>query len=376
MPPIIERPEEQNKSNQVEDFVESEEQPKQYKKSYRQEKLERTPQHLQEVTEKTIPDVPMAEVFADVAEMNLDDRPTVAVIQEGSKSQRRRRSVSLGLSELILPPFTKGKIAKYRAVYRDQIDPATNLRPDLTDVLLPGTYQFYDKFEADPLRRSKLMKNLGREEVFYNNVTRTEEKRHDIREIELLNGMLDVNIEKDYRLYVFMELHPLNASNKHRDFNNTAVFERIDLKTEFTTAYKSAEADLARDAEDAVIHKITSADRIIGMAVGFDIPVHGRVPSDIKHDLRLKAREDPKKFFSMSNSIKPAIKLNIHDGLGKGIIQFNVDRNRFEFTETGKVMHTVPIGEDGVEDFTKTILRDKDARAMYDEMMDMLNYWV
>ena len=375
MPPIIERPEEQNKSKQVEDFVDSEE-PKQYKKSYRQEKLERTPQHLQEVKDKELDEVPMAEVYSDVAEMDPDKRPTVEVVREDGKSQRRRRSVSLGLSELILPPFTKGKIAKYRAIYRDQIDPATNLRPELTDVLLPATYQFYDKFEADPLHRSKLMRNLGREEVFYNNVTEKEERKHTLVEVELTNGILDVNIEKDYRLYVFMELHPLNISNKHRDFNNAPVFERIGLKTEFTTAYKSAEADLARDAEDAVIHEITSADRIIGMAVGFGIPVHDRVPSDIKHDLRLKAREDPKKFFSMSNNIAPAIKLNIHDGLGKGIIQFNVDRNRFEFTETGKVMHTVPIGEDGVEDFTKTILRDKDARAMYDEMMDMLNYWV
>lgn len=368
---IIERP---KPDNEGEDFTGDA--PKEYKKSYQKQKLERVPQHKQPVEESDIDEVPMASAVSEIDRIPMNSRPTVKVVREDGSSPRRRRAVSLGLSDLILPPFTKAKVAKYRMINRGRIDPSTKMEAVDGGATFPGTYTFHDKFEPDPVRRNKLMKNLGREEVVFNNDTQKEERRYTINWVEFPNGVKEVNIEKDYREYVFMELHPLNASNKHRDPSNMAEFERVDLKTDISPAFQSAMMDLARDAEDAVMKDIKDQHLIIGYAVQFNLSVDGRQPGEIKHDLRIAARNDPRKFFSFFKDIGPAIKLNIHDGLGKGIITYEASKNRFEFTETGQVLHTVPIGTDPINDFVDAIKKEEDKMALYDEMLEMLNYWV
>lgn len=370
---IIERP----KPEGEEDFTgEGNQQPRQYKKSYRQQKLERTPQHRQEVEEKELDEVPMASAVADVDRIPLDQRPTAKVVREDGSTPRRRRAVSLGLSDLIIPPFTKAKIAQYRMISDGRIDPSTGKPPIPQDSILPGTYVLYDKFEADPLRRNKLMKNLGREEIVFNNETQKEERKYNINEIEFLMGMKNVNIEKDYREYVFMELHPLNKSNRHRDPSNAALFERVDISYNDNPAFKAAMLDLANDAETAVIKEVTDQHLIIGYAVQMGVAVDGKQPGEVKNDLRVAARNDPKKFFSCFKDLGPAIKMNIHDGLGKGIISYEAAKHRFEFTETGQVIHVVLMGEDPVNDFAAAIQKQPELMDMYQEMVDMLNYWV
>lgn len=366
---IIERPREQEEESFTDD------KPAEQRKSYRAQKLERTPQHKQPVKEREIEDEPMATAVSDYEKIKLEDRPTAKVVREDGSTPRRRRAVSLGLSDLILPPFTKGVIARYRLINRGRIDPSTKEEPVANDAFFPGTYVLFDKFEADPLRRQKLMKNLGREDIVLNQETQKEERRYTIDPIEFINGVLDVNIEKNYRLYVFMELHPMNKSNKFRDNSNTVEFERIDIKMNVSQDYITAMADLALDAEQAVIKEITSTELIIGYAVNFSIDVYDRKPGEIKHDLRVAVRKDPKKFFSMAKNMAPAIKLNIHDGLGKGIISYEPSKHRFEFTETGEIMHVVPVGEEPVKDFTSAILNDPEKMEVYEEMMNMLNYW-
>jgi hypothetical protein len=368
---IIERP---KPENEEENFTGDS--PKEYKKSYRKEKLERVPQHKQPIEERDIDDAPMASAVADIDRIPMDERPTVKVVREDGSNQRRRRAVGLGLSDLILPPFTKATVARYRMINRGRIDPSTGKEPVANDALFPGTYTFYDKFESDPVRRNKLMKNLGREEVIFNNETQKEERRYTINDIEFVNGVKEVNVEKNYREYVFMELHPLNGSNKYRTTDSAPEFERVDLKTNISPALQAALLDLAMDAEIAVRDEIKDQQLIIGYAVQFGITVDGRQPGEIKQDLRIAARNDPRKFFASFKDIGPAIKLNIHDGLGKGIITYEASKKRFEFTETGQVIHMVPLGADPIEDFVQAIKNEEDKMAMYEEMMEMLNYWV
>lgn len=368
---IIERPKPEKEG---EDFTGDA--PKEYKKSYQKQKLERVPQHKQEVEDKDLDEVPMASAVSEIDGIPLNSRPTVKVVREDGTSPRRRRAVSLGLSDLILPPFTKATVARYRMINKGRIDPSTKMEPVESGATFPGTYTFHDKFEPDPVRRNKLMKNLGREEVVFNNETQREERKYTINWIEFNNGIKEVNIEKDYREYVFMELHPLNASNKYRDIGNMAEFERVDIKTNISPAFQTAMMDLAMDAEMAVVKEIKDQHLIIGYAVQFGLPIDGRQPGEIKQDLRIAARNDPRRFFSFFKDIGPAIKLNIHDGLGKGIITYDTSKNRFEFTETGEVLHTVPIGTDPVNDFVDAIKNEEEKMALYDEMLEMLNYWV
>lgn len=329
-----------------------------------------------EVKEKEEVDyVPMATPVADVDRIDFKNRPTVKVYEKDGYSPRKRRAVSLGLSEKILPPFTKGVIARYSMLQVDGlIDPATGMTPDPQDAEFEGTYTLYDRFEPDPLRRAKLMKNLGREELIVDAEGR-EKRVHTINKIQFIAGIKTVNIETNYREYVFMELHPLNASNRFRPSGISTHFRRIDLENNKTEQFKEAKRDLSIDAEMYVMKQVVKQELIIGYATAFGIPTYDRRPSDIKFDLRKAAFNEPIKFFSMAKDAGQGIKMNIHDGLSNGLIEYQVDQHRYVFCENNETFHVVGIQEDPIESITKAIQKEPKKMEMYDDLVNMLNYW-
>jgi hypothetical protein len=322
-----------------------------------------------------IPNVPMATPVADVERIDIRNRPTVKVYDKDGYSPRKRRAVSLGLSELILPPFTKGIIARYSMIqHEDLVDPATGQAPDPQDAEFGGTYTLVDKFEADPLRRAKLMKNLGREELVVD-AEGKEKRQHTINPIQFIAGIKTVNVETNYREYVFMELHPLNGSNRHRPNDVPSQFRRIDLKNNKTEAFKEAQRDLAIDAELYVVKSVTKAELIIGYATAFGLPTYDRKITDIKMDLRKAAFGNPIKFFSMAKDAGQGIKMNIHDGLSNGLIEYQSDKHRYIFCENNEVFHVVGIQEDPIESIVRAIQKEEEKMVMYEDLVSMLNYW-
>ncbi len=155
-------------------------------------------------------------------------KPGLTVVGHDNETERKKRPNSFGLSDLVMPPYTKGRVAIYKICAIEEINPATGLKVDPMDVMVPGRYTFYDKFERDPARRKKVLQNIVGEERY--NEDGKEKIRDVVDDILFTKGYLHVPVESEYTLYLFMELHSNNKHNRHRLKNYPVLFERIDIQ--------------------------------------------------------------------------------------------------------------------------------------------------
>lgn len=318
-------------------------------------------------------------------------QPQIRVIEYDGKEARKKRSVDLNISEMLLPPLTKKSTATYKLVHgtwnpliaerlqmdNKRIDPSTGQEVPPQNLSLPGSYVFRDHGEKDPTRKMKTMFNYGRENILENKEGDKYLKR-ELKDIEFQFDFFNVDCENNYLEYVFMELHPFNASNKWR-VNKTVqpLFMRTDIHSNKSTAHKVMEADLAFEAERMVV-EMTKRDQIIAMASSIpDIVVSGRLDYDnIKFSLRQWAKAHARDFFALTGDTTPAIKLNVLDAQGLGLLDFNPDKREYSDAETGEVFHVVMVHDDPLESFVKFLKKPTDeSQAAYSRIKNMLDYW-
>lgn len=300
-----------------------------------------------------------------------DDRKKVPVYIDG-REQRRKRAVDIGLSEKILPPWTKGVTAVYRLLSSTRIDPATKKPPEDKDVSLPGSYMLFDKWESDPLKKKKLMRNLGRPKI-ENDKEGNQKVVDQIENIDFSAGTKRVDVSRDYRLYIFMELHPLNMSNPNRDQNNPGLFERVDVKNLKSPASAAAELDLAFEAEGEVM-KMKNQQELIGFAVSAGVFSPGMSAGEAKNELRAFARRDPRKFFRLIGDTTVAIKLNVLTAMTFGILDYKQDQRSFFFVETEEKIFTHLVNEEAYDAIT-VFLGKPENKGINDELIRLVDYW-
>lgn len=306
-------------------------------------------------------------------------KPGAKMIDQFGNLEKRRRKVDFfGVSDICLPPVTRKTIATYRMLGMDQIDRSTNQPVEPVDVLLPGSYVFYDRGEQDLTNKSKFIKNLSRPEIKKDTLTGKQIIDDDlIQEIMFIRGVLRVDTDKQPNLYFFIELHPLNKSNPNRNFDVNPMFERIDLNQTRSMAFKLAEQDLAFEAEDAVRKMEKSAD-VIGYATSGGVPTmengKPRAITAIKSDLRVRARNNPKWFFSLGNNLKAGVRLNVLDALHWGLIENDVSRKVFHNPVSGGSIHTWLVGEDPVESLVNFYVTEE-GQEQYNALVNMVEYW-
>lgn len=292
--------------------------------------------------------------------------------------ERKKRAIDMGLSDLILPPITRKTIAKYRVIGGDQINPATGQLADVQPIYLEGSYMLYDKGEGDLSKRQKLMQNkTGKKERIRDRKTGLESIEDIIEPVEFINGVITVSVEAQYPLYVWLELHPLNKSNKHRENGIVPAFERIDIQTNKSTAFMLAEEELQEEAL-LEIRKMTKVDDINAYAASAGIPTtEGNKQRDmalIKSDLRGWAYKNPRSFFALSKNARHAIKMTVLEADSFGIIEYDVDKRKWWVPYTMEPVHHVLAGNDPVMDFVDHLAKP-DNVAMYDAIRNMLDYW-
>ena len=59
---------------------------------------------------------------------------------EGREMKKKESRNPWGLSEMVLPPYIKGRIAVYAIVKNKEVNPATNLPAHDVPVMMPGRY--------------------------------------------------------------------------------------------------------------------------------------------------------------------------------------------------------------------------------------------
>lgn len=296
--------------------------------------------------------------------------PGITVIDEDGNKQRKKRPNSFGLSDEVLPPYTKKSIAIYQAIGVDAIDPLTGDKVLPTDIIIPGKYRFYDKFEKDPNNKNKIIKNITGTETTI--VGGKEVLTERVEDIIMNNGVLAVPVESQYPLYVLMERHVLNGSNRFRPRDITPIFIRLDVMFK-SPATINAEMDLAFDAEQEV--RKLSKDNTIAYAAsaGINTSSHRDV-TEIKIELRKFARQHPLAYYKLFKNTRAAVKVNVLEALNLGLVEYIPDKKSYMFTTNEDRFFTHSVGEEPLDALCAFLAKDS-SEQKYDYLNDQLNFW-
>lgn len=300
----------------------------------------------------------------------------VRVNREDGKYKKSIPLQVQGLSSQMLPPITRRGIARYEVIGTDSIDPLTKQIIDtIPPLIIPGGYVIYDPFEKNVMGRDKYLKNVTRNErVIRDGKSVVEEL---VEDIVFNDGILSVAIEKEYLLYVLLELHPLNESYKWRPQGVAAAFRRTDIGKRKKWEETAAGMDLAFEAEKSIVDMRKSED-IISYAHAAGIQTMGRMlesgDNSVKTDLRRFARQNPIAFFKLNKNEYMAIKITTMNAFDMGLIDYRVDKRMWIFTTDDSLLGQHLPGEEPMDAIVK-LLQKEEYRPQYEKMEEMLNFW-
>jgi hypothetical protein len=293
-------------------------------------------------------------------ELEIKDAvPPLKIEKPRFRRKKRAYSETFGVSVKMMPKRTSKPLAIYRLLEMGEIDPLTNQEVIAPPTILPSTYTLFDKFEENPNRRHKVMKRTTGIRHILNPKTNTLEAHEDIDDVEFSGGYLTVNVATQFNLYVFMELHPANDSNRFRlDYPNVgpAVFKRID------TDYKSnnervVESDLAIDAV-LMIRKM-SFDQIKEHSVAMGLPTTNRTADDIRWNLRNHAQNNPRKFFAKHPDREAKGRVLVLDALSMGLLEYDGTNRKFRLVDEEEPFFQVAINADPEKDLISFLLSEE-----------------
>ena len=314
----------------------------------------------------------MTKPILDLEETN--EVESKQVVYQGDRKLKGRRDITHILSEKLLPPITKRKVAVYQIIMPTYKDPLLSGNPDGDeavpyDVVIPGTYMIYDPFERDIMKRDKLMRNVTRPGIEIRDGKQVTVEV--VEDIIMYKGLLEVNQDTQYPLYVLMELHPLNRTNRHRDKSKIPVFERIDMKFRSVASLDAVE-DLAEDASRTV--KEMKIDDVIGYAATLNISTHGVKPDEVRYALRMEAKRDPIAFFKLNPNSEQMVKINFLDALDLGFVEYVMEKKGYRYTTDDRAFFNHAVGEEPVGACVKYLASPK-GQENYEKIRDYLGYW-
>lgn len=290
------------------------------------------------------------------------------------KRRSKERMVTHILSQEMLPPVTKRKVAIYQVINAYQKDPLLIGNPtgnDIMpfDVIIPGTYMLYDPFEMDLTQRQKMMRNVTRPGIEIKDGKQVQTEV--VEDIILHKGFLEVNQETEYPLYILMELHPLNGSNKRRNKAVQPVFQRVDMKFRSVASLDALE-DLAEDASRVI--KDLKIDKVIGFAASLNLATANVRPDEVRYSLRMFAKKNPVEFFKLSPNSTQMVRINFLDAIELGFVEYVLDRKGYRFSNQDKCFWTHGVQEEPVESTIK-YLASEDGQEDYELITNYLGFW-
>lgn len=301
-------------------------------------------------------------------------KPGIAEFEADGTERKRKRPHEnpWGLSAMVMPPLTKNRTAIYKMTGMDEINPATGLTVHPVPSMIPGRYTFFDRFEMNPTKRDKAVTNITGTERY---VEDGQSKVRDVvDDIIFDRGFLHVNVERDYNLYVFMELHPMNISNRFRPNNAIAAFERIDIQWK-SSASQAATMDLALNA--AIEVRNMKFDELIAFAAA--VPeistASSRPQHEIRNELTRWAQNNPIAYYKLNKNVKAAIQINMLDAINFGIVIYKPEKKGYMFAETDEMICVHTASQDPMEQLVKFLDKEEKGKEWYEAITGRLNYW-
>jgi len=299
-----------------------------------------------------------------------------------------KRPLTTDLSDQMLPPITKRHTAIYQLLglvdgtstdrrIENSISERGN-QVDTSDYEMHPTYTIFDQFEKDFGRQQKVV-------TYYDGVQRvnykdpiTGENRPDVRQKvgtpRFSRGQSVVDIMKNYHQYLWWELHPGNLTNKFRDKNKPALFERTDLK------FHNPHMDMIRRELklDAMTYvRKLQAGQAIDLATALDIPIVGLQPSAIKTELYTLAENNPEKVLYKAPDEIMSTTIEIMRAVDLGILDYNAFNKQYFFAQNlNDPFFVVPMDEIPHEALAKFLVRTDEGKMIKERMMEFIYYWM
>lgn len=291
------------------------------------------------------------------------------------------RPQGLDVSDKMLPPITRRKMASYEILQESKFDPRViegdkAIAPPPYD--LPPTYPFFDVGEQDFSRANKMMKNVVRStvrQVRQHDGTIKPQLEEELEYVSFVNGHKLVNIQSEYMLYAFLELHPLNESNKFRDRSKKMWFRRTDFDYK-STHVQMLQMDLLAEADRYVV-KLTDKE-VINLAAAMTnptIPVINVPTTEIRYNLRLRARNNPEEVLYKSPDKKASAQIDVIHACEMGVLEYVPEKNAFFLTgDDQNPIFEVQMDANPMADLARH-LSSPDAQDDYAAIMEYVNYW-
>ena len=164
------------------------------------------------------------------------------------------------------------------------------------------------------------------------------------------SGRLFVPANKP-NLMEYLDTHPDNKANGGNKFY--LVDKDKDSSEKVQTAF---------DEHDAVsLIKEKDFDELIEIATAYGIGVD-RKANEIKHDLIIQAKANPKAFIASFDSPEMKIKAKVRLAHKQGIIKF--DKRAIKWSDTGRVILTIPAGKKHIEMAVGFFMTDDGAEVL------------
>lgn len=284
----------------------------------------------------------------------------------------------LTLSRELMPPITRRRMAIYELLSAEiKFDGRVVSGPSRIEPApyeMHPIYEIYDPFEQVLSKRRKRMvysNDIAVHEYYNTNAAAVDVTTNTrIQMPEFIHGQIAIDAVKEYMKFCWLELHPQNINNKHRDKSKVAKFKRIDI--EFNTPHvQLMKRDLAIDAERHIIGLTT--EQLINLSAAFGIPSTTK-PSDMRLEMRKKAAENPKEVLFKSPDNRATSMMNIMSALDLGILDFDPDTQNYYLNDEKNPIWTCLVDQSPLEDFAKFLItpEGKDAK---DEIESLLSFW-
>ena len=188
----------------------------------------------------------------------------------------------------------------------------------------------------------------GEPSVFVDEQSTSAVKEH----VVFRDKMLFVPYDKP-NLREFLDRHPDNTANGGRSFQ--LVNKEVDLEKEIENEF------LVTDAISMI--KARPIEDLLPVAMALNIKTNQKDLA-VKRSLVLYAKKNPKKFMDMFDNPMVHARTTIMQGFDFDIV--SEKRGAIVWTDTGKMVLSVPVGQDPVDTLTRFCMTDKGSSVLSD----------
>ncbi len=262
---------------------------------------------------------------------------------------------------LQVKPLDLGQVKVFRLIHAGKIDKAiTNSDGSPAyaynkSAHYTGYFTIFDNYEKDPTKKNKILKNVT---GWSTEIKDGKEVINEIIENIVFTGqgVCIVKHTEPNKLICLTRANE-NESNPFRDKRIPALWKELSVtegrKVEIELADMSFDAELIAMRGD-IIEVKSICDKV-------GIKTKGKQTEDIRHDLRMFGKMNPREVLRNSKNIEAKVKIMFEDASALRLISFLDDTRNWIWEDDEAAICAVEIGKDPEEVLIDFLLKNKEA---------------